>query len=83
MKGHGQGFPGDSVVKNPSDDAGDTGSIPDPGRSHLPCSNEACAPQLLSLCSRTLELQLLSPHATATASPRPVARYLPKEKPLQ
>ena len=26
-------FPGGSVVKNPSPDAGDTGPIPDPGRS--------------------------------------------------
>ena len=52
MKGHGQGFPGDSVVKNPPDDAGDTGSIPDPGRSHLPQSNKARVPLLLRLCSR-------------------------------
>ena len=27
------GFPGDSVVKNPSANAGDTGSIPGSGRS--------------------------------------------------
>ena len=34
----GQGFPGGSVVKNPPANAGDTGSIPDPGRSHEPWS---------------------------------------------
>ena len=34
-----QGFPGGSVVKNPSFNAGDTGSIPDPERSHMPRSN--------------------------------------------
>ena len=29
------GFPGGSVVKNPPSNAGDTGSIPDLGRSHM------------------------------------------------
>ena len=28
-------FPGDSVVKDPPADAGDEGSTPDPGRSHV------------------------------------------------
>ena len=32
-------FPGGSVVKNLPDNGGDTGSIPDPGRSHMPQSN--------------------------------------------
>ena len=35
------GFPGDSVVKNLLANAGDTGSIPDLGRSHTSRSNEA------------------------------------------
>ena len=30
------------------------GSIPDPGGSHMPQSDWACAPQLLSFCSRDL-----------------------------
>ena len=34
-----QDFPGGAVVKNPPANAGDTGSIPDPGRSHVPWSN--------------------------------------------
>ena len=34
------GFPGGSVVKNWPANAGDTGSIPDPGRSHIPRRNE-------------------------------------------
>ena len=34
-----QGFPGGLVVKNPSASAGDTGSIPDPGRSHMRWNN--------------------------------------------
>jgi len=29
------GFPGGSVAKNPPANAGDTGSIPDPGGSHM------------------------------------------------
>ena len=33
------GFPGGAVIKNPSASAGDTGSSPGPGRSHMPRSN--------------------------------------------
>ena len=29
-------FPGDSVARKPPANAGDTGSIPGPGRSHMP-----------------------------------------------
>ena len=59
---------GVSVVKNPPINAGETGSIPDLGGSHLPQSNQACVPQLLSLCSRAQEgsVQLLSPSAVTT-----------------
>ena len=38
----------------------------DQGRSHLARNNEAHVPQLLNLCSRAWELQLLSPQAVAT-----------------
>ena len=34
-----EGFPGGAVVKNPPADAGDMGSIPGLGRSHMPRSN--------------------------------------------
>ena len=34
-QGRKRGFPGDSVVKNPPADAGDTSLIPDPGISHI------------------------------------------------
>ena len=34
-----EGFPGDSVVKNPPASAGDMGSIPDLGQSHMLQSN--------------------------------------------
>ena len=33
------GFPGGAVVKNPPANAGDTGSSPGPGKSHMPQSN--------------------------------------------
>ena len=32
-------FPGGAVVKNPPANAGDMGSSPGPGRSHMPQSN--------------------------------------------
>ena len=34
-----KGFPGGLVVKNPPANAGDMGSSPGPGRSHMPRSN--------------------------------------------
>ena len=34
-----QGFPGGTVVKNPPANAGDIGSSPGPGRSHMLQSN--------------------------------------------
>ena len=54
-------FPGSTVVKNPPANAGDTRLIPGPARSHMPRSNKARAPQLLSLRSRAREPQLLKP----------------------
>ena len=32
-------FPGGPVVKNPPVNAGDTGSVPGPGRPHIPKGN--------------------------------------------
>ena len=51
------GFPGGAVVENLPANAGDTGSSPGLGRSHMPRSSWAREPQLLSLrvwslCSR-------------------------------
>ena len=39
-----KGFLVDLEVKNPPASAGDMGSIPDPGRSHIPGSKQARAP---------------------------------------
>ena len=44
------GFPGGAVVENMPANAGGTGSSPGLGRSHMPRSNWAREPQLLSLC---------------------------------
>ena len=43
------GFPGGAVVENLPANAGDTGSSPGLGRSHMRRSNWAREPQLLSL----------------------------------
>jgi len=40
----GWGFPGGPVVNNPPASAGDMGSVPSLGRSHVPWSNQAHAP---------------------------------------
>ena len=80
------GFPGGAVVENLPADAGDTGSSPGLGRSHMPRSNWAREPQLLSLriwslCSATREATIVSerpthrdeewpPLATTRESPR-------------
>ena len=77
------GFPGGTVVKNPPAKAGDTGSSPGLGRSHMPRSNKARVPQLLSLHSRAREPQLLSPRGTTTEAHAPRARALQQEKPPQ
>ena len=44
------GFPGGAVVESLPANAGDTGSSPGLGRSHMPQSSWAREPQLLSLC---------------------------------
>ena len=44
-----RGFPGGAVVGSLPANAGDTGSIPGLGGSHVPRSNWAREPQLLSL----------------------------------
>ena len=48
------------MVKNLPASAEDVGLIPDLERSHKPQSGQARVPQLLSLCSRAGEPQLLA-----------------------
>ena len=67
------GFPGGAVAENLPANAGDTGSSPGLGRSHMPRSNEGREPQLLSLrvwslCSATREAATLRGPRTAMKS---------------
>ena len=59
-----EGFPGGAVVENLPANEGDVGSSPGLGRSHMPRSNWAREPQLLSLriwslCSATREATIV------------------------
>ena len=61
------------MVGNPPANAGDTGSSPGLGRSHMPWSNWAREPQLLSLrvwslCSATREAAIVRGPSTAMKS---------------
>ena len=80
---HLEGFAGGPVVKNPPANAGDMGSNLGLGRSHMPRSNYARAPQLLSLHSTAHVPQLLSPRATTTEVCAPRAHDPQQEKPPQ
>ena len=56
---HFEDFPGGAVTGRPLANAGDMGSSPGPGGSHIPWSGWARAPQLLGLRSRAHKPQLL------------------------
>ena len=56
------------MVENLPANAGDTGSSPGVGRSHMPRSNWAREPQLLSLCSATREAAIVRGPRTAMKS---------------
>ena len=67
------GFPGGAVVENLPANAEDMGSSPGLGRSHMPWSNWAREPQLLSLhvwslCSATSEAAVVRGPRTAMKS---------------
>ena len=64
------------MVEGPPGNVGDMHSVPGQGRVHKPRSSWAHAhmPQLLSLCSKAWELQLLKPvHPGACAQARQLA----------
>ena len=72
-KKHLRGFPAGAVVENLPANAGDTGSSPGLGRSHMPRSGWARGPQLLSLrvwslCSATREAAIVRGPRTAMKS---------------
>ena len=72
-KNHFKGFPGGAVVENLPANAGDAGASSSLGRSHMPQSNYAREPQLLSLrvwsmCSATREAAMVRGPCTAMKS---------------
>ena len=73
-------LPCGTAVENPPANAGDTGSSPGPGRSHMLLSNEARAPQLLSLRSRARAPQQ---EATAMRSPCTTTKSSPHSPQLE
>ena len=73
VKKQNRGFPGGAVVENLPASAGDTGSSPGLGGSHMPRSNWAREPQLLSLrvwslCSAPREAAIVRGPRTAMKS---------------
>ena len=79
------GFPGGAVVESLPANAGDTGSRPGLGGSHVPRSNWAREPQLLSLriwslCSATREAAIVrGPRTVMKSGPRlPPTRESPR-----
>ena len=70
------GFPAGPVVKNPPANAGDTGSSPGPGGSHVPRGNKAQRPPPPpSQHTRAREPQLPSPRAESLCcNKRPLKR---------
>ena len=85
-----EGFPGGAVVESLPANAGDTGSSPGLGRSHMPRSNWAREPQLLSLrvwslCSAAGEAAMVRGPRTAMKSgphlPQPGKALAQKRRP--
>ena len=70
------GFPGGAVVESMPANAGDTGSRPGLGRSHMPQSNWAREPQLLSL--RVWSLCSAAGEATIVRGPCTVMKSGPR-----
>ena len=69
------------MVKNLPANAGDTGSVPGLGRSHLPRGSSACAPQLLKPVHPTARAPQEKPlqwEATHTSKSRPRSLQLEK-----
>ena len=71
-----KGFPGGSVVKNPPSKAGDMGSIPDPGRSHVSWSSTTIEPVPIAW-----EPQVLNPRAETTEAGGPWSLCCSRKRP--
>ena len=75
------GFPGGAVVESLPADAGDTGSSPGLGRSHVPRSSWVREPQLLSL--RVWSLCSAIREATIVRGPRTAMKSGPRSPQLE
>ena len=81
VKSIGQGFPGGAVVESPPANAGDTGSSPGLGGSHMPWSSWARGPRLLSL--RVWSLCLAAGEAAMVRGPRTAMKSGPRSPQLE
>ena len=75
------GFPGGALVGSLPANAGDTGSGPDLGGSHMPRSNWAREPQLLSL--RIWSLCSAAREAATVRGPRTAMKSGPRSPQLE
>ena len=75
------GFPGGAVVENLPANAGEMGSSPGLGRSHMPWSNWAREPQLLSL--RVWSLGSAAREAAIVRGPRTAIKSGPRSPQLE
>ena len=76
-----RGFPSGAVVENLPANAGDMGSSPGLGRSHMPQSGWAREPQLLSLCVWSLCSAM--GEAAAVRGPRTAMKSGPRSPQLE
>ena len=76
-----RGFPGGAVVENLPANAGHRGSSPGLGRSHMPRSNWAREPQLLSLC--VWSLCFATREAAIVRGPRTAMKSGPRSPQLE
>ena len=75
------GFPGGAVVENLPANAGEPGSSPGLGRSHMPRSDQAREPQLLSL--RVWSLCSATGEAATVRGPRTAMKSGPRSSQLE
>ena len=81
IKKYGRGFPGGAVVGSLPANAGDTGSSPGLGGSHMPRSDWAREPQLLSL--RVWSLCPATGGAAIVKGPRTAMKSGPRSPQLE
>ena len=72
IQSHRQGyFPGGSAAKNPPANAGDRGSVPDQGRSHMQGSNQAVCRSYLSTATEPTSPRARSANKSSHRDERP------------